>query len=43
MALCDRLEAQLANAQAETGHLIESLLHDALISPEPVGDMTNDL
>jgi type I restriction enzyme, S subunit len=43
MALCDRLEAQLANARAETSYLLESLLHDALTSPEPFGDVTKDL
>jgi hypothetical protein len=30
MAVCDKLEAQLATAQTETGRLLESVLHHAL-------------
>jgi hypothetical protein len=30
MALCDRLEAQLATAQEETSRLLESVLYSAL-------------
>lgn len=30
MALCDQLEAQLTTAQAESGHLLEAVLHGAL-------------
>jgi len=30
MALCDRLEAQLAKSQVETSRLLESVLHHAL-------------
>lgn len=40
MALCDHLEAQLAKAQAETSHLLESVLHYALAGPEPFVDTT---
>ena len=34
MALCDRLEAQLATAQDETSRLLESVLHNALYDSE---------
>ena len=40
MAVCDRLEVQLTTAQADTSRLLESVLHYALISPEPFGNIT---
>ena len=43
MAFCNRLETQLAKAKDETSHLLESVLHNVLIRPEPFGDMANDL
>ena len=43
MAICNRLETQLAKAKDETSHLLESVLHNVLIRPEPFGDMANDL
>ncbi len=39
MALCNRLEGQLAKAQDDTSRLLESLLHYALITPEPIGNV----
>jgi type I restriction enzyme, S subunit len=30
MALCDRLESQLATGQTESGRLLEAVLHEAL-------------
>ncbi len=37
MAVCDRLEAQLATAQSESRRLLEAVLHEALAqAPEPV-------
>jgi type I restriction enzyme S subunit len=33
MALCDRLEAQLATAQRESRRLLEAVLHEALAPP----------
>jgi type I restriction enzyme S subunit len=34
MAMCDRLEAELASAQHERGRFLESLLHEALDQPD---------
>jgi type I restriction enzyme S subunit len=39
MALCDKLEAQLATAQTETSRLLESVLHHALTSLGGISDV----
>jgi type I restriction enzyme S subunit len=38
--LCDQLETLLAKAQVETSRLLESVLHYALITPEPFSNVT---